>query len=831
MIRSTLILASCCLALLHGGTVDAVSYVYDGGVTATLYSAWNIPTVDIVVGSATSSNTMRIASTGSVSNNSTYVGYGAAANHNLAELDPGAKWVGSGNFEVGSEGSYNSLLVDSGAVLETGSGYVGREASAMGNSAEISGPNSRWSNSGYMRVGHHGSSNTLVVANGARLENGAAADMGLETGASANRALVTGSNSVWSSGQRFAVGFAGHDNSLRVEDGGRVEANGLYVGHQGTAVGNMATVTGKGSALVSSGLAVVGRHGSGNALVVADGGRVEVPTLVVGMESGAQDNLVIVRGPGSMLQVDNALQLGGYLTPGGTGNRLLLQDQGRVVASSVENRNQSTIVVEPGSWISTDAYYQDASSTLKVIANRNPAGKAANGWIDVSGTAELEAGATIEVASNIGLLEFDRYYTNDIIVANQLIVGSATNATSADLSQLNAYGTLVYVKFMEKDQDLVAQYSRRRLAESAGFADGTDMASVADTIDHTGLSGSELATTQIHILNTMPGFSQDAQLRQLYERSVPTYRHQRSMQGGMDSVLERSRGIRQGGGAQPEGAPGPRAGGQGPQVWLKAYGGSGEQDESGRLSGFDHNVVGTVLGYERAVGEWLFGAAGGYAFSDIDQDDGDSSEAHTGYGILYSSYGTNEWFGNLNLAFGYSDVETDSGTRFDTSGDFSAYNYMAYLGGGKQLQIQNSMVLAPELALQVGWYDQESYTEDSTTAEPREIDGYDRWSVQSILGAKMRWECGANKLKFNPRARLFWIHEFNDDDDELNYQIGGSGQDHTLFIQGTDADMVRIGVGLVASNLKGWELAFDVDSYYGKTYQSKVISGRLMYEF
>ncbi len=833
MIRSILILASCCLALLHGGTVFAYTSTLDGGATETVTNGWHIPATDIIVGAATATNAVLVTSTGSVSNNSTFVGFGAGADTNRVKLSgASAAWASSGNFEVGSEGSYNSLLVDSGAVLTSGSGYVGREASAMGNSAVISGPNSRWSNSSYMRVGHQGSSNTLVVANGARLENGAAVDMGLETGASANRALVTGTNSVWSSGQRFAVGFAGHNNSLRVEDGGRVEADGLYVGHQGTAVGNMATVTGKGSVLVSSSLAVVGWHGSSNALLVADGGRVEVPTLVVGMENGARDNRVVVGGAGSMLEVDGNLMLGGYFLPGGTGNMLILQEGGRVSAAAVENRNGSTIQLEPDTKVSTDAYYQDASSSLKLMADRDDAGKAINGWIDVAGTAEFEAGATIEIASHIGRLEFNRYYTNTIVAAQRLIVGATTNATTPDLSMLNAYGSLVYVDFMERNQDILVQYSRQRLAEIAGFADGTDMASVADEIDHAGLSGNDVADTQIGILNQMDGDEQAKQLRQLYERGIPTYRHQEAMKEGMTSFLERSKVFRQAQDAEstPEGAAGPHTAFH-DGMWVKIHQSSGNQDATGRFSAFDSGTLGMVLGYDKAVGAGVLGAAIGFADSTILPDDGDSSDADMTYAMLYGSWATDDWYCDLGFAAGCSDIKTESGTVFDTSADFSAYNYSAYAGGGKEMHTKGNLHIAPELAIHAGWFDQSSYTESSNTALARNVDGYDRWSVQSILGANLRWDSGANKPKLNPRARVFWIHEFNDDDDELNYKIVGGGQDHTMFIQGMDADMLRIGVGLVASTMEGWELAFDVDGYCGNTYNSVVISGRLMYEF
>ena len=56
-------------------------------------------------------------------------------------------------------------------------------------------------------------------------------------------------------------------------------------------------------------------------------------------------------------------------------------------------------------------------------------------------------------------------------------------ASDSDLELLDASGSLVDVIFWEHDQDIYALAGRKYIADSAGFADGTMMARLADEID------------------------------------------------------------------------------------------------------------------------------------------------------------------------------------------------------------------------------------------------------------------------------------------------------------------------------------------------------------
>lgn len=99
------------------------------------------------------------------------------------------------------------------------------------------------------------------------------------------------------------------------------------------------------------------------------------------------------------------------------------------IGRDMHNRNQSIVSIDPGSQINvTSNYYQDATSVLRFGVETNSAGEPLNARVSVGGTAAFETGATLQYHSNVGLLEFDTYYTNLIIEADQLVVGGVANA-------------------------------------------------------------------------------------------------------------------------------------------------------------------------------------------------------------------------------------------------------------------------------------------------------------------------------------------------------------------------------------------------------------------
>ena len=76
-----------------------------------------------------------------------------------------------GNLLVGSNSSFNQLIITNGATLtNNGLGLLGVNVGANSNMVFLSGPGSRWLKSDSLLVGENGAFNRLIVSNGATVE-------------------------------------------------------------------------------------------------------------------------------------------------------------------------------------------------------------------------------------------------------------------------------------------------------------------------------------------------------------------------------------------------------------------------------------------------------------------------------------------------------------------------------------------------------------------------------------------------------------------------------------------------------------------------------------
>jgi outer membrane autotransporter protein len=272
------------------------------------------------------------------------------------------------------------------------------------------------------------------------------------------------------------------------------------------------------------------------------------------------------------------------------------------------------------------------------------------------------------------------------------------------------------------------------------------------------------------------------------------------------------------------------------QGWVKGYGSWATQDGSAGFSGYDQSVYGVMIGFDKAYGDYLFGGAGGYASSDISQDDGDSSKSGTGFGMLYSSWGTSSWFADASLAYGLGSVKNNSGTVFDTSAEFDSSQFAYYLGGGKELVFNEDRVfVTPSAGLMGGWYMQDSYTESSSTAVAKNVDAYNHWSLNSEIGAKVAFHKDFMRSVLMPEVHANWIHQFNADEEQVGYSLAGGTGQYSFGMAAPVSDLLELGIGLsLWTDSKGgsvyeWGLGFD--SRFGDGYSASALNARLVVEF
>ena len=256
-------------------------------------------------------NALIITNAGTLTSTAGIIGNSAFSSNNYALVTGvGSVWTNSSSLTIGSTGSFNQLTISNGGKVQNGYGYVGNNSNAAYNAVLVTDAGSFWSNSSTLYVGYAGSSNSLTIANGARVLD-PTGSIGNYAGADNNSALVTGPGSIWSNTGNFYIGNSGSSNSLTIANGGHVFNTTGYLGGNGGA-SNSVLVTGVGSLWSNSSSLYVGNGGAGNNLAILNGAQMTAGgALTVGSGTGACANSVLVSNAGYVASVGLTIGSGG----------------------------------------------------------------------------------------------------------------------------------------------------------------------------------------------------------------------------------------------------------------------------------------------------------------------------------------------------------------------------------------------------------------------------------------------------------------------------------------------------------------------------------------
>lgn len=219
--------------------------------------------------------------------------------------------LGPANLIIGTNGPNTTLIITNGGLVADASGNLGWESDSSTNQVIVTGGGSGWNNSGPVNIGNAGSFNTLLITNGGAVSN-ISGTLGHELGANNNQVVVSGAGSVWNSGgDRLLVGRNGSGNALLIENGGTVNNQIGFIGFYESASNSLATVNGVGSRWNNSASLFVGADASFNTLLVTNGGTVNNFGAGIGLNGpNGGYNSVIVSGADSMWRNSGALTIG-----------------------------------------------------------------------------------------------------------------------------------------------------------------------------------------------------------------------------------------------------------------------------------------------------------------------------------------------------------------------------------------------------------------------------------------------------------------------------------------------------------------------------------------
>lgn len=876
-----------------GGEVSNLDNI-ENGLNFTLTgenATWAFGTNTLTIGALSSENSASISNQANVTIDNILIGSGGSSNNYFIVTDGGRTLVNS-NITISGTDNYlyvtnaGILAVDfdfdasvgvdiqQGGILEAHKDFLFGGVT-NGGGVIMDGPDATWTNlSGATLLVGTTNDNSLIIKNDATVRAGSIV-IGDSNTESNNVYVTDGGNLIVESGTAVAYGPT---NALWVTDGGIltlegdatlgglrwgnggiIEAYGAAPFTTGVLIGNdyvenggaflnngkILKVVGPAGRLYASGYDFhVGDLSANNALILTNGALGYADSLSIGdfkdptdRGEGGNNNSVVVTGTGSILDIDTYAAIGGTMDSGvwyegGISNSLTVADGGQLlVGTTLHNRNTtgtSGLNIKPNGLVEAANYYQAAGAYLMIYTDASGTN---SGLLRVTNTAEFEEGANVGFDA-ISALSIGKTYTNMIVEAGTLVVGGVTNTT--DLSPLeNGGGSLVNYDLWTTNQDIYATFTRRAIADGGGIKDNM-LTQISDEIDRMAGLGNAAASNQVAILSKLSSTQVRRQMEQTYRYQLPTFMHNKGVFGGIDQV--KARGTAFHGEALPMGAkgPGPHDADQGLQGWAKIYGNYGSRDDGNTFNdGYNGQVYGTVIGLDQAFNDWLFGVAGGYASSTLDGDNGDQSDASTGYGMLYASYGTKDWFGDLVVSYGQSDIDNSAGGVFHITSSTEASQTAFYLGVGKEFKDPegSDALLRPLLAMQASQYDQDGYTEKSPNAVAKNVDGYDRWSYQSIFGAEMVLPTSGKKFDIEAQLRLYWLHEYNDSTERVDYTLVGSSQSGRFILRSPVEDSGQVGVGCVAKWDNGVQLRADLDGQVSDNFYSTTLSGALLYEF
>jgi T5SS/PEP-CTERM-associated repeat protein len=240
---------------------------------------------------------------------------------NSPSTNTNAAW---GNLVIGSNSTPVTYSITNGTSVYSNT-TIGLETNSSNNQLIVANTNTLLSNSVDLYVGNYGASNSMTITDGGVVA-GEYGILGNYSTSSNNSVLVTGTNSVWTNAGDIAVGFVGSGNSLVISNGGNVlggsDGAGGIIGADQPSSNNSVLVTGSNSAWINSLDLYVGFAGGGNSLMISNGAVVRDSNGIIGNYYLSSNNSVLVTGTNSLWKNDADLYIGNY----GSSNALVISN-------------------------------------------------------------------------------------------------------------------------------------------------------------------------------------------------------------------------------------------------------------------------------------------------------------------------------------------------------------------------------------------------------------------------------------------------------------------------------------------------------------------------
>lgn len=283
------------------------------------------------------------------------LGYASGSGNNTAQVaGAGSTWSNRNNLILGLSGAGNQLLINNGGLVISSNAIIGSNVTAFANSLFVTDPGSTFSNLTGLVIGGSGGSSSLIVSNGASVLSGSwrfpsTNFIGYASGS--NLAVIDGPGTVWRSFvSSLNIGHGGSGNNLIITNGGLLSDSEGTIGTSAGAMSNSVLVTGTGSTWSNFISLSIGVSGGGNSLMVRNGGAVVSGRGggTIGANTNGVGNSVLIADAGSSW---NAGPYNLYVGNGGAANSLVISNNASVTNSVTYigyNSSNNAVTVSAG---------------------------------------------------------------------------------------------------------------------------------------------------------------------------------------------------------------------------------------------------------------------------------------------------------------------------------------------------------------------------------------------------------------------------------------------------------------------------------------------------
>jgi uncharacterized protein with beta-barrel porin domain len=203
-----------------------------------------------------------------------------------------------------------------------------------------------------------------------------------------------------------------------------------------------------------------------------------------------------------------------------------------------------------------------------------------------------------------------------------------------------------------------------------------------------------------------------------------------------------------------------------PGWWAQGFRSALHHDKRGSVPGFQADIWGFSLGYDRPVGDMSVAGAGfGFARGRIDTDGSViETDSDTFQGDLYAGLTRNDFYLGGILSLAHHRYDAWRQIRFGTldrtaSSHYSGLQCSGYVEGGRTFK-RSGVFFTPLASLQYATLRLDEYDEDGAGTLSLNVDSRNSHLLQSGLGARVSFPMTQESFTVIPELQAVWLYDF-----------------------------------------------------------------------